>query len=193
MKNLICPLIILISISCKKKVELQPVSSEPQITLLHPIMETSQWLMAYPGSHWTYDNGFTDTVSAYVVGKRCAQHADYVSVPIYRNSVLFGNLTEVWCYPKNYAFENLGGSSSQPGTVHKWDNYCANIDTTMTVSGVYYDSVQKVVTEYTFVPEDCTRIEEINYYQYGVGCIKTEFYNPPNTERNLTNFFIAPH
>ena len=203
MKNIIFLFIFIIAASCKKE-NLDPVIV-PDLTTSAAVatpdtISSSQWLMAFPGSYWTYDNGFTDTVGNYVLESYCNDYnpSDDVYVPTYRNTKLFGNYTFAnYCYHKNYVFDAEGDSSEQPGTVVIENGYCLSIDTSMTVSGIYYDSVQKVVFTLTFVPDATTGISQISYYQYGIGCIRTELYNPYSgtleEERNLGSYYISPH
>jgi len=224
-------LITLFFVSCKKDNTPVPTphsqtlpQCDPIITFNHSYdtIYPSDYLMAYPGSWWEYDNGFIDSCLA------------WEEVFIHQTTIIDGCKyveEDLWILPEklsyhsgNIAFNQAVNSSQNhestkfyfiysdmPGIYHNsvthYDTY--KVTTTlemfpaldsMVVNGItYYDVIHQKTTSktgfYKFRGERGPTFTDDYFFAKDVGLISNIKYGTYGLlyELNLVNYYIAPH
>lgn len=201
--------------SCKKDVAPEPIvpqqlDEDEDSTPVQPptIIDTlypSNWLPAYTGSYWVYDQFDTVKIGNYKLDSLrkpvpFMMPYDYytsVYVPVFDGISVFGDKFKHGYYELgyNFAFDYVGQSSSVSNQYNYYKAKCLVQDTVMVVNSVQYDSVQVVVYWYGNPPATTypnTVNYQKNYFAKNTGIILQEFYQGDTLhhQRVLTDYYI---
>lgn len=212
-------MVCLVASACKKNkpCEVEYINSY-NLDTIYP----SEYLAAYPGSWWEYDNGNRDECTAWkneskqlsvVHSDGCNTiFRDYLIVPKVNNYYVYGDFTFTRNNSTNTTVlrQKVGAVGDSWKYTENFDEghktYRWSVDSLLDfkeVNGVIYEDVifafysSSIYYDHNFggPPPD----ETYFYYARNVGLIKYEHYanngygNPPDVEYGLENYYIAPH
>jgi len=191
------------AVGCKKD-HTDAIETSPGIIYPMP------YFPVYPGSWWTYVNGFGDSVQTTMIGDyqeysysditRNGAQSDVVKIPFWNSYPMYG-----YSYPRKVNLDDNGLTlipllSEQTGDHWIKANYNGDInfsetiatDTSIEVEGIIYNHVIQINDYFESIHDSIpkTLINE-NYYAKDVGLIRILSYpNDPFGGMHLKSYFI---